>query len=295
MFLLTTLSPLLLAAPQTAAPSEVQRVYYDWIGPQGELRGGSLLMPQVVPRILPTPPVQTSSWLTGDPAKRVDMVFVGDGYTAAELGSFQNHANGQAAAFFQKEPFERYAPYFNVHLVEVISNESGVDNDPTQGISRDTALDMRFWCNGIERLLCVNVSKAYSFANNAPDVDFVVAVANSTKYGGAGYPSNNLGTVSGGNGSASEVMIHEMGHAMGNLADEYTYGGPATWTGGEPGARNVSTFESVEMAATGTKWAAWAGSQHRRLRRPDLDLRRRQLQPVRHLPPHQQLAHAKPR
>ena len=141
----------------------------------------------------------------------------------------------------------------------MVSNESGVDNDPVQGVDRDTAMDMSYWCSGIERLLCVNVFSATSFANNAPDVDQIVAIANSSKYGGAGYPSNNIGTAAATNGAAIEIVLHELGHSLGNLADEYTYGGPETYTGSEPSTANISTFDATQMANAMAKWFRWLG------------------------------------
>lgn len=249
-------------------------VYYDGPAAGGELTGGRTLRP--VGRRLPSS-VQAASVQTlfqggavtgafgqeraGGPIdNRVHLVFVGDGYTAAELGSYQNHVDNVVAGLFVTEPLGRYAEAFSVHRVDVISNESGVDNDPTNGIDRDTALDMQYWCSGIERLLCVSVSKAYSFAQNAPAVDQVIALANSTKYGGAGYTSSNLATSSGGNGAALEIVKHELGHSFGKLADEYTYGGPTDWPNGEPTSKNLSTLDAAAMANQGAKWDEWLGA-----------------------------------
>ena len=81
-------------------------------------------------------------------------------------------------AFFGIEPLQSYLPLFNVHRVDVVSNETGVDNDPVEGISRDTAMNMKFWCSGIERLLCVDTSLAWGYANNVPSTDAILAVAN---------------------------------------------------------------------------------------------------------------------
>lgn len=107
---------------------------------------------------------------------------------------------------------------FNVHRVDLPSNESGVD-EPDLGIFRDTALDMAFNCGGIPRLLCVNVNKAYAAAASAPDIDQILVIANSTRYGGAGYSAQNLCTLAGGNNSAVEIAIHEFGHAFADLSD----------------------------------------------------------------------------
>jgi hypothetical protein len=196
----------------------------------------------------------------GDPSNRVDLVFVGDGFTAADLSGWPAVVVDGYERLFDYEPFTRYSSYFNVHRVDVISNESGVDNDPDIGVERDTALDMAFWCGNIERLLCVNTTKAWEQALYANDVDQVIAVGNSSKYGGAGYPGNDLGTYAGYNSVAVEVFIHELGHALGDLADEYDYGGSETYSGPEFYAANASIMPEEEMEDSGLKWDAWIGS-----------------------------------
>lgn len=193
-------------------------------------------------------------------ANRYIFAIVGDGYQSAQLATYATHATQSLNYLFTVEPFKTYASYFTVHRVDVVSADSGVDNDPAQGILRNTALDMAFWCGGTERLLCVSVAKASQAANNAPQPwDQIIALANSTKYGGAGYPSSNLGTSSGGNGSAPEIVVHELGHSMGDLADEYDYGGPATYTGPERPESNVSIFSAPQMQSSQTKWWRWIG------------------------------------
>jgi hypothetical protein len=247
--------------PRPAGEGPLEKVYYDAPDEQGRLSGGFTMMPVPVPGaaagVLDAP--VTTIMNNGPPANRIDLVFVGDGYLETELDTYAAHVNNGVLELFGQEPFSTYATFFNAHRVDVVSNESGVDNDPTPPIDRDTALDMAFWCNDIERLLCVNVGSAYQYAANAPQADHVFAVANSTKYGGAGYSGSDLATYSGGNSAAAEVAIHEAGHSLGNLADEYDYNDGATYTGPEPDERNVSVFDAAAMAATGTKWADWLG------------------------------------
>jgi len=107
--------------------------------------------------------------------------------------------------------------------------------------------------------LCVDTSLAWAFANNVSSTDAILAVANSSMYGGAGYSWSDIGTFAGANSAATEIAIHEFGHSMANLADEYHYGDGSTYTGAEPIDRNVSIYNSSQMASNGTKWANWLG------------------------------------
>ncbi|MCA9277745.1 MAG: hypothetical protein H6815_03055 [Phycisphaeraceae bacterium] len=247
-----------------------EQVYYDWVRADGSLAGGVVLMDTsadepaeidasaVAGVVRVWPNGASPEMMLGSSPNRLDLVIVGDGYQTSQLGAYAVHAQNAINAMFSREPFKTYQNLFRVHRVDVVSNDSGVDNDPAQGILRDTALDMAFWCNGTERLLCVSLSKAMQYANTAPfGRNQVLAVANSSKYGGAGYPSSDLATVAGANGSAAEVAIHEFGHSIGNLADEYNYGGPTTYTGGEPSSPNSSKLQNATMLAQQQKWFRW--------------------------------------
>src|SRR5262245_59294170 len=76
----------------------------------------------------------------GPSSNRVDIVFLGDGYTSTEMGTYQQHINGMMDHLFKngQDPFPRYKNYFNGHRIDVISNQSGAD-DPTAGVFVDTA------------------------------------------------------------------------------------------------------------------------------------------------------------
>lgn len=262
--LVGTLVPAMVGAPARTSNVDtdlLERVYYDAPDEQGRLSGGVILLPRPdLQTLLPGPPAEWTTIMDHGPSSnRLDIVFVGDGYLASELDLYAAHVTLGLTNLMSQEPFLSYSTYFNAHRVDVISNESGVDNDPVPGILRDTALDMGFWCQGIERLLCVNVNAAYAYGGNAPDIDTVLAVANSTKYGGAGYTVSELATYSGGNALSPEVAIHELGHSLGNLADEYDYNDGAVYSGPERPEPNVSILTEPEMADAGTKWADWLG------------------------------------
>ena len=225
------------------------------------LQGGPLLVEAAAdePTALFNPWPFFTVQYTGSSANRIDIVFVGDGFQTAQLGSYASLVQQRWNTLIEREPWVSYKGYFNVHRVDVTSIDAGVDQDPSQGILRNTALDMGFWCAGIDRLLCVDPSKAVAAANCAPDWDQILAVANSTTYGGAGYPSNDLCTFSGFNADSLEVAVHEFGHSFGDLADEYDYADGATYSGSEVGEVNVSIQTQAQMQTANNKWAAWLG------------------------------------
>jgi hypothetical protein len=207
----------------------------------------------------------------GSTADRLDIVVVGDGYTAAELAQFHTDAKEKWAELAAVEPYTTYQSLFNVWAVDAVSNESGVSGDPGPAIVRDTALGSYFWCDDIERLLCIDQDKVDGYVAKAPEADLVLVLANSAKYGGAGYnePSATLGyegisTASAGNEKSGQVAIHETGHSLGKLADEYYYPGYPDYekyTGPEPADSNVSTLAAEDMSEQRAKWHRWLGEE----------------------------------
>ncbi|MDD9375235.1 M64 family metallopeptidase [Streptomyces sp. ZAF1911] len=205
----------------------------------------------------------------GPTADRLDVVVVGDGYTAAELTKFHTDTQAKWAELTAVEPYATYRNLFNVWTVDAVSRESGVSGDPDRATVRDTALGAYFWCEEIERLLCIDQPKVDSYVAKAPEADLVIVLANSAKYGGAGYnePSATLGyegisTASADNAKSGQVAIHETGHSLGKLADEYFYPGVPDYekyTGPEPAESNSSTLSADEMAARRAKWHRWLG------------------------------------
>ncbi|MCX5409538.1 M64 family metallopeptidase [Streptomyces sp. NBC_00335] len=203
---------------------------------------------------------------TGD---RLDVVVIGDGYTAAELGKFHTDARAKWAEVTAVEPYATYRNLFNVWTVDAVSHESGVSGDPDRGAVRDTALGSYFWCEEIERLLCIDQPKVDAYVAKAPEADLVIVLANSAKYGGAGYnePSATLGyegisTASADNAKSGQVAIHETGHSLGKLADEYFYPGVPDYekyTGPEPAESNTSKLSADRMARQRAKWYRWLG------------------------------------
>ncbi|MGW0392664.1 M64 family metallopeptidase [Streptomyces sp. NPDC003042] len=205
----------------------------------------------------------------GPTADRLDVVFVGDGYTAEQLAQFHTDVRAKWAEVAAVEPYTTYRDLFNVWTVDAVSAQSGVSGDPDPATVRDTALGSYFWCADIERLLCVDQPKVDAYVARAPEADLVIVLANSAKYGGAGYnePSATLGyegisTASSGHPKSGQVAIHETGHSLGKLADEYFYPdvpGYEKYTGREPADVNISKLSADRMTAQRAKWYRWLG------------------------------------
>ncbi|MFI1680837.1 M64 family metallopeptidase [Streptomyces sp. NPDC020607] len=202
----------------------------------------------------------------GPTGTKLDVVFIGDGYTASQQEDFHADVRAKWAKVSAVEPYASYKSLFNVWAVDAVSRQSGVSNDPTNGTVKDTALGSAFFCDGIERLLCVDTNKVETYAKKAADPDLVIVLANSTKYGGAGYnditsPSgyDGIATASSDNAQSDQVVVHETGHSLGKLADEYWYEEYGTYTGAEPWESNISKLTAAQLTAQKKKWYRWIG------------------------------------
>ena len=176
-------------------------------------------------------PAQTLTTLrtSGPRASSLNIVFLGDGYTAAEAGKFDTDARAKLQTMLADEAFVRFADATNAFAIFVASNESGTDN-PAQNVTRDTYFNSSFGSGGINRLLTIppttptikdpaqGTGKVIALLQQfVPDYDIVVLLVNTTVYGGAGgFP-----TITSLNASSDEILLHELGHSFAYLTDEY--------------------------------------------------------------------------
>lgn len=184
--------------------------------------------------------------------KRINFVVLGDGYTSAELGKFAFDANNVIGDFFNEPPFTNYTNFFNVHTIDVISDESGADHpsddsDNQPRLSVNTALDASFhWSPSIHRLLyCSSFKVAQQVAANFPTSDQELVVVNSPFYGGGGGGLSVFST----DARASDLALHETGHSFMSLADEYD-------SGNNSARANVTS----QANAGNVPWSNWIGT-----------------------------------
>ncbi|MBN1998987.1 peptidase M64 [candidate division KSB1 bacterium] len=161
----------------------------------------------------------------GDPARKVDVVILGDGYTKKEMKSFRKSAQKYTKALFEIEPYVSCRECFNIWLVETISRDSGIDL-PGEGIWRDTALGTSYYTFGSPRYLLPVDNKAIRDAASVVPYDCIVILTNSARYGGGGI-YNWIATCYTGKEEADPawwseyVFTHEFGHLFTGLGDEY--------------------------------------------------------------------------
>lgn len=171
----------------------------------------------------------------GDPATKVDLLLIGDGYTAREIGKFQADARRMIAVLFATSPFKEHRRDFNVWGLCPPANESGISR-PSTGVYRDSL--STYDAFGSERyILAFDNQRLRRLAQHAP-YEFIEILANNRTYGGGGI-FNLYSTVSVDNAFANYVFVHEFGHHFAALADEY-YTSPVAYA---PTSVNLEPWE----------------------------------------------------
>lgn len=155
----------------------------------------------------------------GKSENKVDIVFLPDGYTVEEMLKFNADVSKFAGELFASTPFKQYEDRFNIWLVEAPSLESGTDL-PGKNIWKNTILNTSFYTFDSERYLMTDDIRAVrDVAGNVP-YDQIVILVNTSKYGGGGV-YNYYNTFSSDNEKSPGLLVHEFGHGLVGLADEY--------------------------------------------------------------------------
>ena len=158
----------------------------------------------------------------GESADRVDVLFLGEGYTAGESGRCARDVRRAAEALFQYPPFRERRENFNLRAICAASPESGVSH-PSRGEHRRTLFDSTFDVFGTARYaLSFNNRSIREVAAYAP-YEFLAIVMNDRAYGAGGI-FGQFATVSIDNARSLPAFVHEFGHHFAALADEYFLG-----------------------------------------------------------------------
>jgi len=155
----------------------------------------------------------------GPPATKVDVLVLGEGYTAAQAGEFEADLRRLVGVFFQAEPFKSRAADFNVRGLQVPSAESGISN-PRKGVWRATPLGLSFNAFDSDRYVLTFANQQLRELAAQVPYDSLIILFKDRKYGGGGI-FNLWSTCSADSQEAPYVFVHEFGHSFGGLADEY--------------------------------------------------------------------------
>jgi len=151
----------------------------------------------------------------GASGRGVHLVVLGDGYREDQQDRFREHVETLIEKMQSDIGMKTHFSAWNVHMVETPSVDSGIDSNITQD-SRDTVYDTGYFCEQVRRLICGNSSKIYGVAiSEYPNFDQILVLVNDSRYGGSG---GNFAIAS---AESVEIALHEMGHSIAKLADEY--------------------------------------------------------------------------
>jgi hypothetical protein len=155
----------------------------------------------------------------GDPHQKVDLVFLGEGYTDEEQSKFKADVDRNITALFEIDPYQNRRTDFNIYGILRPSAQSAVD-EPRERIYKNTALDASFNAFDLDRYLLTEEGiRMQRLAGRVP-CDAVIIIVNSKRYGGGGiYNDYCITTVD--HERSKMVFLHEFGHAFAGLADEY--------------------------------------------------------------------------
>ena len=232
--------------------------------------------------------------VTGPASERLNLVILCDGYQADEMQKCRDDVDRNQNVQWSIEPFRSYRNYFNVYRVEIVSQDSGVrcdpdDNDNPNNDLKDTAL--RLWySDGCTNPLARGITYGPAPAGSPPGTPNgntartnilntyvapvlgipassqnvqTLAISNTFTYGGIGGTS---ATTSGGSPQGPLISTHELGHSLGQMADEYPYSArdvvKPCYPGGEPGSFHHTVYaDTQQMINDQHKWWRWIGEE----------------------------------
>jgi hypothetical protein len=188
----------------------------------------------------------------GAPVEKVDLLILGEGYTADQLSKFRADVRRLVDALFRHEPFRSRRSDFNVRAIDLPSAQPGVHR-PQSRVDRRTPLSAEYNIFDSERYLLTHDNRSLRDVASVAPYEFLGILINDDYYGGGGV-FNAHWTAAAGNPFAEYLFVHEFAHHFAALADEYYTSDVAYATGAaekpEPWEPNVTAFRSPG----GLKW-----------------------------------------
>ena len=156
---------------------------------------------------------------SGDPATKVDLLLMGDGYTAEEQEAFLAKAAELTEILFATSPFKERKDDFNVWAVAPPAAQSGVSR-PSTNTFRDSPIGATYDAFRSERYILTFDNKSMRRIASSAPYDFIEILTNTEVYGGGGI-YGLFSTAAANSEWAPYLFVHEFGHHFAGLADEY--------------------------------------------------------------------------
>lgn len=194
----------------------------------------------------------------GPSENRLDVAILGDGYTAEQQDMFNEDAQQVVEEFARLEPMRTYFKHFNFHRINVISEESGaIDPHVDPPATPDTALRSFFSPLAERRLIGPDPWVMLVATRSGAPWDKLLVIVNAPRRGGATLVSMTVGYASRNSSDFPRIMIHEAGHTIAKVIDEYTGELPDIDFAKDWSLPNILPWPNVDTNAEKPKWWRW--------------------------------------
>ncbi len=180
----------------------------------------------------------------GDPALKLDLLFLGEGYNSAEQEKCEKDIRRLTEGVFSYSPFKERRKDFNMWGICAASPDSGVSH-PASGVQKNTLYGTQFDVFGEDRYALSFDNRAIRSTASFAPYDAMGIVMNSKDYGNGGI-FGLYATVSIDYPTGIQVFVHEFGHHIADLGDEYYFNADVAYspasTSVEPWAPNITAL-----------------------------------------------------
>lgn len=194
----------------------------------------------------------------GPASNRLCLVFLSEGYTSSQTNLFLTDCTNALNAYFGggiysgEEPFAEYSNYFNAYAVFTNSTQAGSDH-PASSTSKTTAFNSTYDAiydyvltipggatgQGLVDGFVTNGSAPW----NQGKYKLPVLLVNDSSQGGSGGVTAIAAT----GANLQNILVHESGHVLAGLGDEYE---------ADPGGLDFSGLPAEPNTTTNTSFAA---------------------------------------
>lgn len=197
----------------------------------------------------------------GPTTNRFNVVVLAEGYTSSQSAKFLADATNAINGLLARAPYQEYQSYFNAYAIFVASSQSGSDH-PVSSTYRNTYFYSTY--DSVSDLLITIPPNwqdtHYSHGQgkiddllrtNMPACNLAILLVNDTIYGGSdGFGKTAIASIA---PSSQDILVHETGHVVAGLGDEYEYAYPGFPDTEEPNTTRETRRDFI-------KWRAWISS-----------------------------------